>query len=206
MRQLPPFDQLVAECVRHLDYKTDYNFLERARFFAALNWLKTDPSQVLKIAAYDKQSARTMLIASAVFLLKNKSIPEKTKTTIATLMLDYDELRTNAPSGGRFRQIPRNIQINLIIFMLKDKYGLNPTRSDVNEKQISGCDVVASACLKHGLKSPRTYEGARRIWTNRKKYLSNLNIDTLSDENMFNRLMDDPVTYVKTIAAADAKS
>ena len=206
MKELPSYDKLVLECVRHLEYKTDYKFLERARFFSALNWLKYDPEEVLKIAAYDKKSAGTMLLASAVFLLTNKSITQKTKTTIATLMLDYDTIQANASGGARFKQIPRNIQINLIIFMLKDKYGLNPTRSDINDRQLSGCDVVAEACIKNNLPRPRTYEGARRIWTNRKKYLSNLDIEAFSDEKMFDRLIEDPVTYIKTIALADIKT
>ena len=212
MEKSPPFDDLVSASVAFLERsfseeggKNDFDFLDKARFYAALRWLKTDPKKVIKVARYEKRAAHTMLLACAVFLVSNKIIDTETRNIIAELMMNYEDYRGKSSSGARFDQHPINFQIIFLVYSLKKRYKISPTRGDGTKTKFSGCDVVAEACMKYGVERPRSYQAVKRVWLNRKRYFNQYDIYHSSDEALFTFLMKDLPTFIESIAIADTK-
>ena len=208
MNDKPTFDNLVRECTELLKTSlseeggyNDITFLQNARFQATLMFLKTDPDRILEIAQQDKQATETVLKACGNFIGSAAVMSEEAKTTIAKLMLRYEDYKKAAGSKSRFKQHPLNI---LVIFMLRgltQKYGIAPTRGDETSTQFAGCDIAAQACLNNGVKRPTTYEGVKTVWMNRRKYFPG----HASDEEMFDAILLDLPTYIQRLALADSQ-
>lgn len=212
MEKSPQYDDLVSESVALLERsfseeggKNDFDFLDKARFYAALRWLKTDPKKVIKVARYEKRAAHTVLLACAVFLASNQIIDTETRNIIAELMMNYEDYRGKSSSGARFDQHPINFQIIFLVYSLKKRYKISPTRGDGTKTKFSGCDVVAEACIKYGVERPRSYQAVKRVWLNRKRYFNQYDIYHSSDEALFTFLMKDLPTFIESIAIADTK-
>ena len=208
MNDIPTYDELVTECSELLKTSLsevgrydDLTLLQNARFQASLMFLKNDPDRILEIAQQDKQAAETVLKACGAFIGSAAVMSEEAKITIAKLMLRYEDYKKAAGSKSRFKQHPLNI---LVIFMLRgltQKYGIAPTRGDETSTQFAGCDIAAQACLKNGMERPTTYEGAKTVWMNRRKYFPG----HASDEEMFDAILLDLPTYIQRLALADSK-
>lgn len=212
MEDIPAYQDLVIECLNDLKQSfsdeggnNNYDTYQKARFHSALRWLVTDPQKVLKVAGYEANAAQTMMKACSVFMASKALMSSEARHVIAELMLHYDDFIKNSNSNARFRQHPINIQIIFIIFGLKRKYEIRPTRNDGTRTKLSGCDIVAKACLLYGLKRPRSYQAVKRIWTNRKKYFLNDENSEFTDEQMFEMLIEDIPTYIEHLALADSK-
>lgn len=206
------FDLLVEQCAEKLRYsfseaggQHDYDFLEKTRFYAALNWLKTDPEKVLKVAQYEKAAAEVMLLAAGAYIGKNPSLSTKTQKTIALLMLNYEAYRANTSVRTRFREHPKNIVIIFHIYGMKRRENIAPLWGDETNTEFSGCDIAAEACRKIGLERPTSYQAVKRIWTNRKKYFHRYIGEDISDEQMIGSISRDINSYIESIALADTK-
>ena len=146
-----------------------------------------------------------MLLACAVFLASNQIIDTGTRNIIAELMMNYEGYRGKSSSGARFDQHPINFQIIFLVYSLKKRYKISPTRGDGTKTKFSGCDVVAEACIKYGVERPRSYQAVKRVWLNRKRYFNQYDIYHSSDEALFTFLMKDLPTFIESIALADTK-
>ena len=212
MNKASEFDLLVEQCAEKLRYsfsedggQHDYDFLEKSRFYAALNWLKNDPEKVLKVAQYEKSAAEVMLLAAGAYISKNLILSPRTQETIALLMLNYEEYRANTSVRARFREHPKNIAIIFQIYGLKRRDNIMPLRGDETSTEFSGCDIAAEACRKIGLERPTSYQAVKRIWTNRKKYFHRHIGEDISDEQMLSSISKDINSYIESIALADTK-
>ena len=208
MNGTPTYDELVSEYTELLKTSlsdeggyNDYTFLQNARFYTALMFLKKDPIRILQIAKQDRQAVEIVLKACAHYVASSAALSKDAKDAIRNFMWRYEDFKKSVGAGSRFKQHPINFQVIFMVAGLKNTYGIAPTKGDETSTKFSGCDIAAAACVNNNLKKPTSYDGVKKVWMNRHKYFPG----HASDEELFDALTKDLPTYVQLLALADSK-
>lgn len=211
----PNFDQLVEVTAEYLrsqlsdhDGRLGGMTISKFRIAAAYRLLKEDPAKVLEIAAKSKQAAKDMLEAVANFLTSSSSFSVETLEVIAYLLTNYDTYSKNTADETRFESNPIKIHVIFALLTLRETYGVHPLRNSGTRgsEKTCGCDIVAAAVLQLGIDRPRSFEGVRRIWVDRKRYFQKFMPGTYSDDKLDELLFGSHEDFVEIFALADAKT
>lgn len=211
----PNYDQLVKFSADYLRSQlSDHDghlggmSISKFRIAAAHKWLKEDPAKVLETAGTSKQAAKDMLAAIANFLTSSSSFPPEALEVIAYLLTNYDTYSKNTADETRFESNPLKIHIILALLTLRETYGVNPLRKSATRgsEKICGCDIVAAAVLQLGFDRPRSFEGVRRIWVDRKRFFQSFIPGTYSDDKLDEILFSCDEDFAEIFALADAKT
>ena len=206
MIKTPSFDALVQEYTKKLKFVlsaeggfNDYLLQQKAWFQRGLEFLENDPDRILELAAKDDKAAEATLIACAEFLGSHSHPSSEARLAIAKLLVSYEKLKKRGKRNSRFKQNAQNFQIILMIFNLKNKYRISPTRGEGTSTKYSGCDIMAQVCVNINMDKPTSYNGVKRLWVDRHKYFPGYT----SDEELFAGITRDLETYIRSIADAD---
>ena len=211
----PNFDQLVEVTAEYLRSQlTDHDShlgginISKFRIAAAYRWLKEDPAKVLEIAGKSKHAAKDMMEAVANFLTSSSAFSAEALEVIAYLLTNYDTYSKNTADETRFESNPLKIHVILALLTLRETYGVNPLRKSATRggEKTCGCDIVAAAVLQLGFDRPRSFDGVRRIWVDRKRYFQNFIPGTYTDEKLDELLFGNHENFVEIFALADAKT
>jgi hypothetical protein len=211
----PNFDQLVEVTAEYLRSQlTDHDShlgginISKFRIAAAYRWLKEDPAKVLEIAGKSKHAAKDMMEAVANFLTSSSAFSTEALEVIAYLLTNYDTYSKNTADETRFESNPLKIHVILALLTLRETYGVNPLRKSATRgsEKTCGCDIVAAAVLQLGFDRPRSFDGVRRIWVDRKRYFQNFIPGTYTDEKLDELLFGNHENFVEIFALADAKT
>ena len=210
MRDSPDTDALIRECAEWLRGQAEIfegdlgqNIINGVRLHAAQNWLKENPSMVLRMAESSRLAAQTMLTATGIYLATGGEITAENRHAVSKLLIGSERLLSKKGGEDRANRTMLNIAFVLLVEGLRRKHQIKPTRNTESEHRESGCDIVVEAFNLSGIGAKTTYEAVKRVWDKRKNLLGqNPQTQDISDD-LFGALTRDLGSYIETVATAD---
>lgn len=158
------FEDVVAEARRHLEglLRTTDNtsFTTSGLTMSGLRRLRTNPEALLTNAALDLTDYHRLTLALSYKVETGEPLEGNERAWLAKFL--RGEIEKPQSNGGRPRNTDTDVAIVSAVSWLTNLKDVPATRNDASSPY-SACDAIAAALTDLG-RSPRTFEGVKKIW------------------------------------------